>query len=163
MCPQIAVRGCPPEARRAARQASPPLLAALRPWLEAQPSHLSTGSKLGPAHPAHTLRHRNGLTRFLHDGRLELDTNPVETLIRPLATRRKTALFAGHEVGAENGAENGAVLTSLLATCKLSGVDPAAHVAATLQAIVDGHPQSAVDDLTPWRFAHTTTPSSRAA
>jgi hypothetical protein len=26
-----------------------------------------------------------GLTRFLEDGRLELDTNPVENQIRPLA------------------------------------------------------------------------------
>jgi transposase len=34
------------------------------------------------------------------DGRLELDTNPVENAIRPVALTRKNALFAGHEVGA---------------------------------------------------------------
>jgi Transposase IS66 family len=27
----------------------------------------------------------DGLTRFLHDGRIELDTNPVERAIRPVA------------------------------------------------------------------------------
>ena len=54
-----------------------------------------------------------------------------------MALTRKNALFAGHEVGAENWA----LLASLLATCKLSDVDPAAYVAATLEAIINGHPQ----------------------
>jgi Transposase IS66 family len=31
----------------------------------------------------------DGLTRFLHDGRIELDTNPVERRIRPMANPRK--------------------------------------------------------------------------
>jgi len=48
--------------------------------------------------------HWDGLTRFLNDGRLELDTNPVENAIRLAALTRKNALFAGHEVGAENWA-----------------------------------------------------------
>ena len=105
------------------------------------------------------MRHWDGLTRFLNDGRLELDTNPVENLIRPIALTRKNALFAGHEVGAQSWA----LLASLLATCKLNVVDPAAYLVATLQAIVDRHPQSAIDELMPWRFAQTTLPSSRAA
>lgn len=41
-------------------------------------------------------------TRFLDDGRLELDTNPVENAIRPICLTRKNALFAGHGVGTEN-------------------------------------------------------------
>ncbi|WP_354037662.1 transposase, partial [Bradyrhizobium sp. S3.2.6] len=41
-----------------------------------------------------------GLTRFLEDGRLELDTNPVENAIRPVCLTRKNALFAGHDEGA---------------------------------------------------------------
>jgi transposase len=89
-----------------------------------------------------------GLTRFLEDGRLELDTNPVENAIGPVALTRKNALFAGHEVGAENWA----LLASLVATCKLNRVDPVAWIAATLQAILDGHPQSRIEDLMPWRF-----------
>ena len=149
----------PREVRLAARRdRSAPIVAALKPWLEAQLSHLSSGSRLAE-HIRYALRHWDGLIRFLDDGRLELDTNPVENLIRPIALTRKNALFAGHEVGAENWA----LLASLLATCKLSAVDPAAYVAATLQAIVDGHPQSAIDDLTPWRFAPAAPPSSRAA
>jgi hypothetical protein len=32
-----------------------------------------------------------GLARFLHDGRIELDTNPVERAIRPVALGRNYA------------------------------------------------------------------------
>ena len=51
---------------------------------------------------------------------LELDTNPVENQIRPIALTRKKPLFAGNEIGAENWA----MLASLVATCKLPGVNP---------------------------------------
>jgi hypothetical protein len=127
-------------------------VAALKPWLEAQLSHVSKGSKLAE-HIGYTLGCWPGLTQFLDDGRLELDTNPVENLIRPIALTRKNALFAGHEVGAENWA----LLASLVATCKLNGVDPAAYIAATLTRIVSSHPMSRIDELMPWCFA---TPSS---
>jgi len=38
----------------------------------------------------------------------------------PLALTRKNALFAGHEVSAENWA----TLASVIATCKMSDVNP---------------------------------------
>ena len=44
-----------------------------------------------------------GLTRFLHDGRVELDTNPVERAIRPVALGRKNHLFAGSDGGGARG------------------------------------------------------------
>ena len=95
------------------------------------------------------------LTRFLDDGRLELDTNPVENAIRPICLTRKNALFAGHEVGAENWA----LLSSLVATCRLNDVNPVAYIAETLDAIINGHPQSGVEDLMPWRFRKSSTPN----
>ena len=51
-----------------------------------------------------------GLIRFLDDGRIELDSNPVERSIRPIALNRKNALFAG----SDDGAENWAVLATLI-------------------------------------------------
>jgi hypothetical protein len=39
----------------------------------------------------HTEPRWEGLTRFLHDGRIELDTNPVERAIRPVKTSRTQA------------------------------------------------------------------------
>jgi len=93
---------------------------------------------------------------LLDDGRLELDTNPVENQIRPIALTRKNALFAGNEIGAENWA----MLASLVATCKLADVNPVDYIAATLRAILNGHPKSDIEDLMPWRFKQ---PSSIAA
>ena len=69
---------------------------------------------------------------------------------------RKNALFAGHEVGAENWA----MLASLVATCKMSDVNPVGYIAETLRAILDGHPASRIENLMPWHFRKT---SSRAA
>ena len=54
-----------------------PIVTAFRPWLEAQLSRIPRSSKL-----AENIRYALGiwqrLTRFLEDGRLELDTNTVE-------------------------------------------------------------------------------------
>lgn len=41
-----------------------------------------------------------------------------------MALTRKNALFAGHEVGAENWA----LLASLVATCKMSDVNPVDYI-----------------------------------
>lgn len=118
------------------------MVAALKPWFEKQLSMITSGSTLAED-IRYALNHWQGLTRFLEDGRLELDTNPVENAIRPVCLTRKNALFAGHEVGAENRA----LLVSLVATCKLNDVNPAAYIAETLEAIIDGHPHSRIEDL----------------
>ena len=98
--------------------------------LEAQLSRIPRFSKL-----AEDIRYSlglwPGLIWFLDDGRLEMDTNPVENQIRRAALTRKNALFAGHEVGAENWA----MLASLEATCKMSDVNPVSYIAETLRAI----------------------------
>ena len=47
------------------------------------------------------------------------------------------------------------MLASLVATCKMSEVNPVDYIAATLRAILDDHPQSAIEDLMPWRFNQT--------
>ena len=128
---------------------------AFRPWLEAQLSRIPKSSKLAED-IRYTLAHWSGLTRFLEDGRLELDTNPVENQIRKIALTRKNALFAGHEVGAENWA----MLASLIASCKMGDVDPVSYLNNTLRAILEGHPKSRIDELMPWNFDVA---SSRAA
>ena len=64
-----------------------------------------------------------------------------------MALTRKNALFAGNETGAENWA----MLASLVATCKLAGVNPVDYLADTLRAILNGHPKSRIEDHMPWR------------
>jgi hypothetical protein len=80
------VRGQSPARRLAERRSfSTPIVEALRDWLEAQLSRISGRSALAEA-IRYALSRWDGLTRFLHDGRIELDTNPVERAIRPVAT-----------------------------------------------------------------------------
>ncbi|PJN93143.1 IS66 family transposase, partial [Amaricoccus sp. HAR-UPW-R2A-40] len=80
---------------------------------------------------------------------------PVENAIRPLTLQRKNSLFAGHDEGAANWAR----IASLIETCKMNAVDPFAYLAFVLKAIAAGHPQSRIDDLTPWAFAKTSSPN----
>jgi hypothetical protein len=91
--------------------------------------------------------------RLSRHGRVEMDSNAVENLIRPVTLQRKNSLFAGHDVGAANWA----CVASLIETCKINGVDPFAYIVATLEAITAGHPKSRIDDLTPWAFAAAST------
>jgi transposase len=143
------VRGAAPDVRLAARKEfSAPIIAAFKPWLEAQLSRIPRSSKLAED-IRYTLARWPGLTRFLDDGRLELDTNPTENQFRKIALTRKNALFAGHEVGAENWA----MLASLIANCKMCDIDPVRYLADTLRALLDGHPKSRIEELMPWNFA----------
>ncbi|MPZ12602.1 MAG: IS66 family transposase [Kiloniellaceae bacterium] len=142
------IRGQPAAERRAVRQQrSRPLVEELGIWIHAQRDRLSRKSAMGVA-LGYLVNHWEGLRVFLDDGRVEMDTNPVENLIRPLALTRKNALFAGHDEGARGWAR----LASLIATCKLNGVEPFAYMKATLEAIAAGHPQSRIDELLPWNW-----------
>jgi transposase len=87
--------------------------------------------------------------RFLDDGRIELDTNTVERAIRPLCLSRKNALFAS----GDDGGRRWAAAASLVETCKLNGVDPQRYFTDLLTRLVDGWPNSRIDDLMPWRWA----------
>jgi len=94
------VRGRSPEERRAVRSLrSRPLIAALEPWLRVKLGLISQKSKLAKA-IRYALSRWEGLTRFIDDGRIELDNNTVERSIRPIALNRKNALFAGSDEGA---------------------------------------------------------------
>ena len=44
------------------------------------------------------------------------------------------------------------MIASLIESCKLCGVDPHAYLADVLAKIVNGHPNSAIDDLLPWVY-----------
>jgi transposase len=94
---EVDVRGQSPEHQLAARHGrSKPVIDALRIWFEAQLPLVPGHSTLAEA-IRYTLSRWNGLTRFLHDGRIELDTDPVERAIRPIALGRKNHLFAGSD------------------------------------------------------------------
>ena len=110
------IRGCSAEERREARlRRSRPIIDELEPWLRAKFALISQKTKLAEA-IRYALSRWEGLTGFLHDGRIEVDSNVVERAIRPIALNRKNALFAG----SDGGGEHWAVIASLIETCKPS-------------------------------------------
>ena len=143
------IRGSSAEHRRAVRaERSEPLVLALKAWLEQQLARVSAKSLIAEA-IRYALHHWDGLTCFIEDGRIELDTNIVERGIRPIVLNRKNALFAGHD----DGAENWACIASLIETCKLNGVDPQTYFTDVLTKLVNLWPQSRLDELMPWAWA----------
>ena len=129
------------------RSVSRPIVQALHAWLEAQLPRVAGRSTLAEA-IRYALSRWEGLTRFLHDGRIELDTNPVERAIRPVALGRKNHLFAG----SDGGGNRWAIVCSLIETCKLNGVEPYAYLRDLLTRMVDGHPINRLDELLPWTW-----------
>ena len=142
------IRGKAPDERLAVRQTqTAPLVAEFRQWLTQQRERVSPKSRLGEK-LGYIHRHWDGLVLFLTDGRIEMDTNPVENRIRPLVLTRKNALFAGHDEGGRTWAR----IASVIETCKLNNVDPYAYLRDTLTAIANGHPMSRIDELMPWAY-----------
>jgi transposase len=142
------IRGSSAAERRAARQQKTrPLVDGLKVWLEKTLHQLPASATL-----AQTIRYGlsrwDGFTRFLDDGRIEIDSNTVERSMRPIALNRKNALFAG----SDEGAENWACLASLIETCKLHGVDPEAYFTDVLTKLVNGWPNRRITELLPWAW-----------
>jgi hypothetical protein len=110
----------PPIQRREFRQAqSRPLLDSFFTWVEIQ--RASTQER-GLEHTAlhYVIRQEQALRRFLEDGRLRLDNNASERALRPIAIGRKNWLF----FGSDSHAESAANVFSLVASCKLHGIEP---------------------------------------
>ena len=140
------VRGDTADQRRQIRaERSRTLIDDLRHYLQAKNRQVSANSKLGEA-IRYALTRWDGLSRFLDDGRIDLDSNTVERSIRPLALNRKNALFAG----SDEGGDNWAVIATLIENCKISGINPHTWLTETLGNLAAGHPANAVGKLMPW-------------
>ena len=143
------IRGESADQRRAVRQeTSKPILDDLEPWLHSKLALISQKTKLAEA-IRYALSRWEGLTRFLDDGRIEIDSNVVERTIRPIALNRKNALFAG----SDGGGQHWAIIASLIETCKLAGIDPQAYLTDVITKIVNGHKNNRIDELLPWAYA----------
>jgi transposase len=139
------IRGRPPDERRQARQArAGPQLALLQTWFAETLSKTSAKSALAVA-IRYALARWTALTRYVEDGRIEIDNNAAERALRDVALGRKNYLFAGSDAGGERAA----AIYSLLGTAKLNGVDPELYLRHVLERIAD-HPINRVDELLPW-------------
>jgi transposase len=145
---EAAINGQPPEQRRAARQAhSKPLLEALHDWMLQQRRRLSGKSTLGKA-LQYALNRWDALVRYVEDGRLSIDNNLAERLLKDIAVTRKNYLF----VGSDTGGQRAAIIYTIAETAKLNGLDPEAYITAILDRLAGGHPISRINELLPWNW-----------
>jgi transposase len=131
------------EIKEVRQQGSVPILAALGKWMKDQYIQTTPKSAIGKA-LGYSIERWQRLTLYTENGMLNIDNNPVENSIRPVALGRKNYLFAGsHEA-----AQRSAMLYSLLGTCKMHGVEPYTWLSNTLQAIAT-HPIKRISELLP--------------
>jgi transposase len=134
------------------REHAQPLLQSMHDWLLQARVNVANGGGTAKALD-YSLKRWVALSRYAGDGRLPIDNNPVENAIRPIAVGKKNWLFTG----SERAGKRAAAIQSLLATAKLNGLDPAAWLRATLEALPTCL-NSQIDSLLPLR--PTLTPPS---
>ena len=141
------IRGKTPELRRAQRQArAGPLVEQMRQWLEGLLERVSAKSDIAQA-IGYSLVRWKALTRYVDDGRLEIDNNAAERALRGVSLGRKNYLFMGSVAGGERAA----AFYSLVETAKLNGLDPQDYLQQVFERIAD-HPISRIDELLPWNI-----------
>lgn len=142
------IKGRSAEQRQVERQArSKPRLDAFHAWAEAQRRRLSGKTPLGKA-LQYALSRWDALTRYLEDGRLSIDNNLSERLLRGIAVSRKNFLF----LGSDRGGDRAAAIYTIIETAKLSGLDPETYLATVLDRLARGHPINRLEELLPWNF-----------
>ena len=149
--------------RHTARHArSRPVLARFAQWLRRQKRHSLPQSPLGKA-VTYCLNQWKPLTRFLEDGRLEVDNNRSERAIKPFVTGRKNWLFAN----TPRGAQASAITLSLIQTAKENGLEPRAYLQYLFEQLPQRDLSNAASwaDCLPWSPtlpAHVRTPANPA-
>jgi transposase len=140
-----------PEQRLKLRQElAAPILAALQPRLEGMRERHLPQSPMGKA-IGYTLGEWQPLTRYLEDGRLEIDNNLTENAIRPSAVGKKNWLFIGHpEAGWRS-----AVIYSLIVSCRRRGIEPWEYLRDVLQRL-PAMKQSELPSILPARWKPVT-------
>lgn len=111
-------------ARRAAlrRARAGPILDGFKGWLDQTLAQAPPRSALAKA-IGYTLNRWKALRRYLDDGMLNIDNNPVERSIRGAVLGRKNYLFCG----SQGGGHRAALIYSLIESAKLNHIDPYAY------------------------------------
>jgi transposase len=114
-------------------------------WIDRQFEHQG----LLPSNPltkalAYARERKVQLQVFLSDADVPMDTNHLERALRPIPMGKKNWLFCWTEVGARHAG----IVQSLIATCRLQGLDAYTYLVDVLQR-VGQHPASRVAELTP--------------
>jgi len=110
------------------QQQAVPVLQELKQWMTDQYPQVTPKSPIGQA-IAYSLPRWDKLSLYATQWWLNIDNNPVENAIRPVAIGRKNYLFAG----SHDAAQRAAMIYSLFATCKMHGINPYTWLKDVLQ------------------------------
>ncbi len=139
-----------PSERTEARAArAGPVLETFKAWLDKEAALTLPRSPIGEA-IGYARNQWAPLTRFVEDGRLRLDNNLSELELRSIAVGRKNWLF----VGTDEYGEHAAVIVSLVASCRLHGVNPETYLRDVL-LLINTWPADKVLALAPKNWAAT--------
>jgi transposase len=143
---QIRDDGLTGQAKLARRQErSKPVLERFFAWIDEQfdkQGFLPSSPFLGAL--AYIRERRVGLSVYLDDPEVSIDTNHLERALRVIPMGKKNWLFSWTELGAKHVG----IVQSLLATCRLHDINPYDYFVDVLQR-VGQHPASLVHELTP--------------
>ena len=128
--------------RERAKRAGP-LLKLFFEWADAEALQVLPESPIGKA-ITYARNQRQPLTRFIEDARLRMTNNYSERELRREAVGRKNWLF----VGSDEGGDWNAHFVSLIASCKLHGIEPWAYL-RDLFILAPNWPASRVLELCP--------------
>jgi transposase len=145
------VKELPPKERQRIRQErSKPLLDALHQWMLLNRQKVPDGTATAKALD-YSLRRWGALTRFVDNGQLPIDNNPIENQIRPIAIGRNNWLFAG----SLRAGKRGAAIMSLIQSARLNGHDPYAYLKDVLTRLPTQR-NSMIGELLPHRWTPPT-------
>ena len=137
-----------PELRYELRQKkSKPLMDKFKIWLDDIYPTVLPKSSLGNA-VNYCIKFGAGLTRFLDDGRLEIDNNLTEQEIKPLVIARKNFLFCA----SVDGADALCMHLSFIRTAKRHGIDPYHYYVKLLKNIPYCNTVEDYEKLLPWNI-----------
>jgi transposase len=144
---ESSISGKSPERRLAVRtEYAIPRLEELKTSLEVSLTRISGKSDLAKA-IRYSLSRWTALTRYTHDGRLEMSNNAAERAMKPPVLGRKNYLFCGSDAGGQRAA----CFYTIIGTCTLNGINPEAYLTDIISRI-DSHPALEIDKLLPWNW-----------
>ncbi len=134
-----------PDERYAHRQKNArPVLDEMRAWLNNALPQVTPSSAAGKA--LNYLHNEwQQLTRYLGDGRLEIDNNGAENAIRPFVLGRKNWLFSASVKGVKASAN----LYSLIESAKANGLEPYAYLRHVFTELPQAETVDAIEALLP--------------
>jgi hypothetical protein len=107
------------DALKERKEKAMPVLSVLKTWMTTDYPKVLPKSPIGKA-IAYCLPRWEKLSVYTRDAMLQIDNNPVENQIRPVAVGRKNYVFCG----SHDAAQRAAMVYSLFATCRLHNINP---------------------------------------